>query len=201
MQGTADDRREALRIGIGRAIRHRREAIVVERDAPALESNAIDPSLRKDGTQPGRETAATVKIPEQRFTAFARTAHAVELGVQRIGDLTRGAGCVEGVCGAIEDGTVHRDKMLPRSLIADAACAREREIFEVKAAEVSLDLAGGCGAHDSPFERLIEHRQRDGPALGVRAAVTPLQQLRLNHPPIESGKLPCPTFRLSPLIW
>jgi len=61
----------------------------------------------------------------------AAARQAVEICIQRIGDLPRGAGRVEPVGGAIQERTVFADERLPRALVARRAPPRKLDIRRV----------------------------------------------------------------------
>jgi hypothetical protein len=98
-------------VGFGRPF------LIGKRLETPLCAQAIHIALREDRAQPSREAAAALKVPEQRF--------AVQVCVDGIGELTRAAGWVEGVGGAVEDRPVLEHEALPRLLVSSGALPRE----------------------------------------------------------------------------
>ena len=92
----------------------------------------VDMALRKNRTEPCRESAATMKIPEQRLSRLSPLVHTVKIGVQRIGQLARGARTIDGLSSAIQVRPHLQDEMIPGVGMPFRTRAREREIFQVK---------------------------------------------------------------------
>ncbi len=123
--------------------------------------------LREHGAKPCAELAAPVKIIEERFSAALGFAQAVQIGVERIGQLARvgvlpGAESRDGARGAVKLGAELRDEEIPRRGTAEAARARKREVVCVQRFEMRFDLfgiffCGGLRARESlrgaAFER------------------------------------------------
>src|SRR5439155_11441096 len=101
---------------------------VGQRFHPALDAHAIDVALREDGAQPRGQTAATLVIPQQRLPFAAAALHAVQIGIQRVGDLARALRAIERVGGAIEKRPVLANEPLPRVLVAVGTQPCELEI-------------------------------------------------------------------------
>src|SRR5208282_4720262 len=60
---------------------------IFERLRAARAANLVDMPLRKDGTEPGGELAATMKVVEERLALASGLPQAVQLRVQRVGEL------------------------------------------------------------------------------------------------------------------
>src|SRR5262245_44399334 len=101
-----------------------RALLVGKRLHPPVRADAIDVSLRQHGAQPRRQTAAALKVSKERL--------AVEIRIQRIGEIARTARGVEGVGGTVEDRPVLEDEALPRLLVPGRALTRELEVRGVR---------------------------------------------------------------------
>src|SRR5262249_50831408 len=92
----------------------------------------IDVALREHGAQPCREAAAALKVLKQRSALAAAVPDAVELGVQRVGELSRAAARIERVSGAVQHGPVLEDETLPGLRVSCGAQARELQVRRVR---------------------------------------------------------------------
>ena len=73
-----------------------------------------------------------MKIPEQRLSRLSALVHAVQIGVQRIGQFARAAGRIERIGRTIEVRPHFQDEVIPCVSVPFRACAREREILQMK---------------------------------------------------------------------
>ena len=94
----------------------------------ARAANFVHVPLRQHGAKPCAELAAPVKIIEERFSAALGFAQAVQIGVERIGQLARvgilpGAESRDSARGAVKLGAELRDEEIPRRGTADG-CTR-----------------------------------------------------------------------------
>src|SRR5207244_11759456 len=84
----------------------------------ALEPDAIDVALSENGAQPRGQAAAPLVVAKERLPLTPGGPDAVQLRVQRIGDLARALRAIERVGGAIQERPVLADESLPRVLVA-----------------------------------------------------------------------------------
>ena len=113
-----------------------------------------------------------MKIAEERLPLAATLAQSEEFRVQRVGQIASRAATVERVGGPIEVRSLFEDEVLPRPVVSGGARARQREVFEVKAAEVAFELftlrvAPNERAPGARFERFREALLRHTPSLAV----------------------------------
>ncbi len=118
---------------------------ILERFRPARAANFVHVPLRQHGAKPRAELAAPVKIIEQRFSAALGFAEAIQIGVERIGQLARvgvlpGGVTCDGARGAVQLGAELRDEEIPRRGTAEAARASKREVGCVQGVEMRFDL-------------------------------------------------------------
>src|SRR5262245_9948542 len=99
--------------------------------------------LREHGTKPGGKAAATMEVAEERLSTTIRFAQAIELGVQRVSELSSAAGSIDRLGRSIEARPLFEDEVLPRRLVSSRARARERHVGNVQRVEVLLDLRRG----------------------------------------------------------
>src|SRR5205807_270313 len=132
--------------GVARAIRirlvmttgaGRRLFLVGQRFHSALNADAIDVALSENGAQPRGQAAAPLVVAKERLPLTRGGPDAVQLRVQRIGDLARALRAIERVGSAIQERPVLADESLPRVLVAFGTQPCELEI-------------GGMGAHVQP---------------------------------------------------
>src|SRR5688572_16166058 len=84
-------------------------------------SNAIDMPLGQYCTQPGAQTAAAVKVLEQRPPLAISFGEAEQLAVQRVRQLTRTACGIDGIGSLVEQRTMLADEVLPCALVTAGA--------------------------------------------------------------------------------
>ena len=87
-----------------------------------------------------------MKIAEERSTFAVPLLQSEEIGVDRIGELARGAAGIHGVSRSVEDRAVLENEMIPRGLDSRRAGRRQRKILEVERREIALNfrsIAGG----------------------------------------------------------
>src|SRR4051812_6654900 len=118
-----------------------------------------------------------MKIPEQRTPLAVAVLHAKEIAIQRIGELAGAAGRIERICRTIEHWPVRLHEMLPGALVAGGASAREREIFEMQALQISRDVLRS-GAFNARLQRGCELIERHGPAVRLRLAMQTFRDIR-----------------------
>jgi hypothetical protein len=106
-------------------------AILVWQRVDAMgRANTVNEPLREHGAKPRLQRTAAVVIREQRLTLavtfsnprrlprlLARSGQTIQLGVERIRDLARAAGSIEGIGGPIQHRSMLPHEMIPRSLI------------------------------------------------------------------------------------
>src|SRR6185436_16780308 len=117
-----------------------------------------------------RKRAAPVEVSEKRLPFTIAFADAIEVGIERVGQLTRTDARSQGIGGAIQHRPVLADEVLPGAFVTNRASACERQIVEMETTEISAEICWsrpvGAG-----LECLREPFQRDGPLLCVRVAV------------------------------
>ena len=110
----------------------RRLLLVRERLESPLRAQTIDVPLSEYGSQPRGETASPVEIPEQRSPLAVAFLHAIQVGVQSIGQVASATARIEGIGRAIEERPVLEDQALPGLLVSGGALARELEVGAVE---------------------------------------------------------------------
>ena len=116
-------------------------------------------SLRQHGSEPRRETAASVEVTKERsFEQFA---------INAVGQFPRSSSGVERIRRAVERRPMFPDEVFPGCFVAGRAGARQREVFETEVVEV-------CAAFGAAFERLGKPRDRHMPALSACPAIQAL---------------------------
>src|SRR6185369_9424229 len=118
----------------------------------SIDAQPVDVALRKHGTEPRREAAASVKVTKERALE--------QFAVNAVGQVAGTASGIERVGRAIERRTLFANEVLPRLLVARGARAGEREIFEVQRFEI-------CAAFGASLERFSKPLERHPPALGA----------------------------------
>ena len=96
--------------------------------------------LGQHSAQPGREAAPAMEIPEQRLARLVATRHAVQIGIERVGELACTASRVDRIGAAIQHGSMFADEVLPGFILSGGAAARERQVLEMERFEESLEL-------------------------------------------------------------
>ena len=109
----------------------RRGVLIGQRLETPGASHAVDVTLREHGAQPRAQTAAAVKVLEQRPPLAAALDEAEQLAVQRVGQFARTAGGIDSVGRSIEHRTMLADEVLPRAFVPTRAGAGEREILQM----------------------------------------------------------------------
>src|SRR5262249_25333792 len=117
-----------------------------------------------------------VVVRKERSPLSVAFVEAVEVRVERVGELARAAARIDRVCGSVEDRPKLAHEVIPRRLAAGGAGDREREVLEVQRFEEPTRLvlpkfaiAGGvCRARD---QRTREDVQRYAPSIGAGALV------------------------------
>ena len=132
--------------------------------------------LREHGAQPRRQTAPAVKVAEERLTFAVLFPGAVEIGVERVGQIARAARRIECVGGAIQVQPLFRDEVFPRRIASGRAAARKRQIPHMQRPQVLLDLCGrrirlAKRVTNARLQRPREVGLRDGPRPGIRLAM------------------------------
>ena len=171
-------------VGLGLQCRHRRGLCVVEWRGPFAGAQTIDVALSENGAHPGGQAAAAVKIAEQRTAGLTLAGDAVELRIERIGDLAGTAGLVERIRGAIQNGPALGDKVLPRPVVAERAGTRQGHVGEMQTIEVTLEVAPSRqGIRErtlnARLEGIFECVHRQGPARGTCLPVQSIEQRAL----------------------
>src|SRR5688572_5724515 len=138
--------------------------------------------LRQHGTQPGRKTAAAVKIAKERRARGPALVDAIQIRVKRIGQLARTSGWVDRVGSPVQSRTHLQDEVIPRKGVAECTRTGERKIFEVKRTEVGRNrlLRGNAPSKcfcTTCFERGRKRSRRQTPPCGIRRAVELLGKL------------------------
>jgi hypothetical protein len=138
-------------------------------------------ALGKNRAQPRRQTASPVEVAEQRLARVAAGVEAVELGIERIGQVASAARRIERVGSPIERGSMFLHELVPGCFVAGLAGARQGEIFQPERLQVAGELVpiGRCGGERSrraPFERLGKGAEVNVPSLGLRLAMQPRRQ-------------------------
>src|SRR5205823_14644484 len=120
----AQPREMFLRSVVGRACGDiGRLDFVGERLKAAPRADPIDESLCENRPEPRRQAAAAVKILKQRPAFAAALLQAVQLGAQRVGQLTGAAARIESVGSTIKHRPVLEDEALPGLLVSRGALA------------------------------------------------------------------------------
>ena len=96
-----------------------------------------------------------------------------QFAVDAVGELTRVAGRIERVGGAIQGGAVFANEVFPGGIIAGGTAAREREVLEVQRAKIRT-------AFRASLERFSKALERHTPPLGVCPAIELLDELRVD---------------------
>lgn len=122
-----------------------------------------------------------MKIAEERLPLAVTLAESEEFSVQRVGEIASRATLGERVGGPIEVRSLFEDEMLPRPVVSGRARARQREIFEVQAAEVAFELftlrvAPNERAPGARFECFGEALPRHTPSLAACLEVQALDK-------------------------
>ncbi len=163
--------------GLGRRGVGQRRLVLRQRFVPPHDADAVHVPLGQDGPQPGRETAASMEIPEQRARPVVLSiAQAEQLGVQGIGELPRVAAGIDGLGGTIEQRPIVLDEMVPRRLVSASARGRQRQVGEVQRVEIPGRLArvGGPSGEcvgDAAVESGAEVAARQSPPGRLRLLV------------------------------
>jgi hypothetical protein len=161
--------------------------IVGQRIVPAARAQPIDVALRQHRAQPRAELAAPVEIPEQRLPrAASAVAHAIEIGVQRVGEIAGVAGGIDGVGRPVEQWPMHGDEGLPRLVLARRTGDGQREVFQMERRHIALGfLRRGRSVRkcvrETDRERGRKGFTRHRPPLGARGVVQALEQRRVER--------------------
>ena len=122
--------------------RGRRYGIVLhflERRLAARGTHAVNLALREHGAQPGPQAAPSVEVSEERTPLPIAFLQSEEIGVNRIGQLARAAGGIDGVGRAVEHRSVLAYEMIPRAFRALGTGAGECQVREVQGRQVTLE--------------------------------------------------------------
>ena len=101
---------------------------------------AIDVTLRDQRSQPGSKPAAAVEIAEQRLPDAVTLLQAEQLCVELLRDLSRGAGGIDRIRGAIHAGAEFEDEVIPRVVAPDRTGARQSNVSQVERIEIAIEL-------------------------------------------------------------
>ncbi len=91
---------------------------------------------------------------------------------------------IDRVGGAIEKRSLLEDEVLPRALVPGGARTGKRQVFQVKGAEVALQLPrlrAGTRAFGARLECLGEATHGHAPALGMCLTIETLDELPVNR--------------------
>lgn len=147
------------------------EFIVWQRFQSLPRAQAVDVPLRKHGTEPRREAAASVEVTKKRALE--------EFAVDAIRQVAGAALGIERVSCAIERRTLFANEVFPRLFVARGAPAGEREIVEVQRLEI-------CAAFGASIERFSKPLERHPPALGACPQVKALGERGVDRQPSHS---------------
>src|SRR5262245_28165692 len=108
---------------------------------------AIDESLCDQGSEPGRQRTAAMKVPNERLAHAVFLAKAEQFGIESFGDLARAAGRVDRVRRSIERRPIFPDEVIPCFLATHRTRACKREVLEMQRIEIAIEFRGGrCAA-------------------------------------------------------
>ena len=113
-----------------------------------LRSIIVDKALSDDRFEPGAQGAASVKIGEERTALAGALFEAIQIGVERVGEIAS-AKIVAYQCmrRREEHRAIVRDEVVPCRRETRATCASQHEILGVETVEVLRDgVAAGRGA-------------------------------------------------------
>jgi len=119
------------RLGFLFRSRGRSSFFIGQRFEPTNASDTIDVTLREHGTQPRAQTAAAVKVLEERSALAAALGEAEEFAIQRVRQFPRTTGGIDGIRCSIQHRTMLTDEVLPGAFVPIRARAGERQIFQM----------------------------------------------------------------------
>jgi hypothetical protein len=154
-------------------------------DAPP-EAKGIDVTLGENSPEPRRKAASSVVIAKQRAASGNSRVEPVQISIQGIRELSRSAGGINRIGGAVQHRSVLANEVLPCLFIPLSAADREREIFEPQGFQKGFELVsrrftvaeGVCGTR---FDRGNQICRGDAPPVGACAALDTSRERTVNQ--------------------